>query len=210
MLGDWSAVDRDLCAAHLRSCQTWDGGFSLSPGAEGHGGATYTALASAVLLGRPDAVPAPARLLAWAIRLQGAGYRGRLGKARDSCYSFWVGATVRLLGAARLLTPGANREFVLRCVDARGGFGRDPLAQAEILHTFYGTAGLALMQEEEEEEREGSGEAVDKGEERKEREGACAAEQKQRDFEPLHWSLGISRRAAGDVDAPEGFSQPVV
>ena len=36
---------------YLLSCQSWDGGFGPSPGAESHGGYTYTSLAALTMIG---------------------------------------------------------------------------------------------------------------------------------------------------------------
>jgi protein farnesyltransferase subunit beta len=120
-------------AAFIASCQTYEGGFSsasqphFSPSASGqpelltsprpalgeaHGGYTFCALASWVLL-RPF-VEAEAnieppriderRLLRWLVNMQGGGselggFKGRTNKLVDGCYSWWVGGAFGLMEA---------------------------------------------------------------------------------------------------------------
>lgn len=122
--------------AHLlrilpNSCQTYEGGFSASsfpyfssstpdlpsllpsprPSlGEAHGGYTFCAVASLVLL-RIDAeknqnpqTPTldTKRLLRWAVGMQGldiegGGFKGRTNKLVDGCYSWWVGGVFALI-----------------------------------------------------------------------------------------------------------------
>lgn len=113
------------------SCQTYEGGFSASSQpyfsgspplldnllasprpalGEAHGGYTFCALASLVLLEPLDPYPNPAkwmgidvkRLYRWASSMQGTevdggGFRGRTNKLVDGCYSWWVGGLFPLL-----------------------------------------------------------------------------------------------------------------
>ncbi|CAM9370422.1 unnamed protein product [Phaeothamnion confervicola] len=45
----------------------------------------------------------------------GGGLQGRPNKAADSCYSFWVGASLSLLGASDVIDPAGVRRFVRQC-----------------------------------------------------------------------------------------------
>lgn len=45
-----------------------------------------------------------------------------------------------------LLSLTSNKAFNIACEGYRGGFGKEPGAGAEILHSFYGVAGLSLME----------------------------------------------------------------
>jgi protein farnesyltransferase subunit beta len=115
----------DGTAAFIVSCQTYEGGFSSASHphivdrvflarrpslGEAHGGYTFCALASWVLL-RPY-VPADddaphvdtRRLLRWLVHMQGSeielgGFKGRTNKLVDGCYSWWVGGAFALLEA---------------------------------------------------------------------------------------------------------------
>ncbi|THH18071.1 hypothetical protein EW146_g2871 [Bondarzewia mesenterica] len=121
-------------AAFIASCQTYEGGFasashpyfsaesSESPSqssclpfprprlGEAHGGYTFCALASWVLLEPflPEGESQPTidgkRLLRWLVNMQGTeielgGFKGRTNKLVDGCYSWWVGGEFALLEA---------------------------------------------------------------------------------------------------------------
>ncbi|KAF8170751.1 terpenoid cyclases protein prenyltransferase [Mycena galopus ATCC 62051] len=116
-------------AGFIASLQTYEGGFSSSsqpyyapasspngptvllesprpPLGEAHGGYTFCALASWVML-LPFLPPSPpkinkASLLRWLVQMQGApvelgGFKGRTNKLVDGCYSWWVGGAFALL-----------------------------------------------------------------------------------------------------------------
>ncbi|KAF9048253.1 terpenoid cyclases/Protein prenyltransferase [Hymenopellis radicata] len=105
----------------VRSCQTYEGGFSSAsqpyydadgnlmavrpPLGEAHGGYTFCALASWVLL-EPCAEEGEkeidkSNLLRWLVQMQGGktelgGFKGRTNKLVDGCYSWWVGGAFAL------------------------------------------------------------------------------------------------------------------
>lgn len=189
-------MDVDKAVEYVLSCQTYEGGFGLGPGAEAHGvhvrmrecthacvlaflcalaqartcarvqicamcahasagafhpgviltgGSTYCAVAALALLGRLSALGGRdargghlsppragvssrrARLVRWLLLRQAGlndegchslgwrgGYRGRAGKEPDSCYSFWIGASLHILGLIQLILP-ATHTHVLAC-----------------------------------------------------------------------------------------------
>lgn len=146
MLGDarCGSFDGARAAAFVASCQSYDGGFALAPAGEGHGGSTYTAVASLALLGRLDDVPDAARLREWVAMSQGAGYCGRPNKPPDTCYSFWIGATAAILGMAAQMRHAENAAFNMSCEGAHGGFGKHADSRADIMHSYMGLAGLSL------------------------------------------------------------------
>lgn len=96
ILDDWSGVDKDLVCQYIRQCQCYDGGLSQSPSLESHGGSTFCGIASLCLMGQLDAgVVDVHRLQRWCLRRQtDKGYQGRVGKPADTCYSFWIGASL--------------------------------------------------------------------------------------------------------------------
>lgn len=50
MLADWTGFDRERSVQFVRDSQAYDGGIGLWPGCEGHGGSTYCAVASLVMM----------------------------------------------------------------------------------------------------------------------------------------------------------------
>ena len=143
--GEWSGLDREAATAYVLSAVSYDAGVGLGPGQEGHGGSVYTGIAALALLGTLDRLPTPRRLVDWCVARQVGGFQGRPNKDEDTCYSFWIGATLALLGeaaapeaaasaaaaaaaapppprppalaagAARLSDPAALAAFSLRC-----------------------------------------------------------------------------------------------
>jgi geranylgeranyl transferase type-1 subunit beta len=148
MLNDWSGFDVKLAEQFVLACQTREGSFSLRPGNEGHGGSTYCAIACLSLLGRLDAMPNRRGVLKWCALAQGEGFCGRPNKPPDTCYSFWVGATMKILGVYGWTNVSGNRAFNFSCQTLRGGFGKHPDCHPDILHSYFGLAGLSFMGED--------------------------------------------------------------
>jgi len=144
-LNDWTGLEKELVVDFIVSSQAFDGGFGMSPGEEGHGGSTFTAIAALYLLGKLDAIRHKTRLIQWCIKLQGKGYCGRPNKVSDSCYSFWIGATLDILGVYQFTSPKGNRQFNLSCQSSIGGFGKHPDVIPDIMHSYLGLAGLSMM-----------------------------------------------------------------
>lgn len=79
------------------------------------------------------------------------GFNGRCNKLADTCYSFWVGASLDMLKKLSLIDINANRRFLLeKTRHVIGGFSKlpEPGAIPDILHSFLGLAALALMRED--------------------------------------------------------------
>ncbi|KAI9766543.1 MAG: hypothetical protein M1840_006501 [Geoglossum simile] len=57
-----------------------------------------------------------------------AGFSGRRNKKADTCYSFWVGASLAILKKNDLIDACANRRFLLECTQhgILGGFSDHP------------------------------------------------------------------------------------
>lgn len=88
----------------LIGCQTYEGGFSCSYFGESHGGYTFCALASFVILSSIGDKSYEKinldKLAEWLSNRQLSeygGFNGRVNKLVDSCYSFWVGACFDLI-----------------------------------------------------------------------------------------------------------------
>ena len=64
------------------------------------GGSTFCAVAALVLMDRLESTFSPAEiegLKKWCVRRQQTGFQGRPNKPVDTCYSFWVGATLNVI-----------------------------------------------------------------------------------------------------------------
>jgi geranylgeranyl transferase type-1 subunit beta len=153
LLNDWSAVDQDKAADFVQSCIGYDGGISLIPGQEGHGGSTFCGVAALTLMNRMDVLDQDL-LIHWCVHRQMEGMQGRPNKAEDTCYSYWIGATLCLVGRADLLDQEPLRNFILKCQTQMGGFSKVLGAYPDILHAFYSMSWLSLSSDYMEGEEE--------------------------------------------------------
>lgn len=153
MLGDWSGVDQEKAVAFIQSCRSWDGAIALIPGQEGHGGSTFCGIAALALMGQLETVMAENQwrqdLIRWCCTRQVGGMQGRPNKDEDTCYSYWIGGTLRLLGRDDLLDQAALQKYILTCQSPMGGFGKIIGAYPDVLHSFYSMAWLSLSSNRE-------------------------------------------------------------
>jgi len=92
----------------VASCQTYEGGFAGEPGNEAHGGYSFCALASLVILNATHKIDKKT-FLRWLIQRQlpiEGGFQGRSNKLVDGCYSFWQGGVFPLVDRI-IITPQA-------------------------------------------------------------------------------------------------------
>ena len=153
LLGNWDGVNIDAAWRFILSCVTYEGGLALRPGGEAHGGSCYCGLAALVLMGKLEEAEAERphftrALHEYCLRRQVGGYQGRTNKDPDSCYSFWLGATLRLLGVDAFTdTDLQGTEYFLleKCQsDLFGGFSKLPGSMPDILHSHYSLCWLAM------------------------------------------------------------------
>lgn len=55
-------------------------------------------------------------LIRWCLMRQNQGYNGRTNKDNDSCYSFWIGATLNLLGVRKATYQATWRNLNCYCL----------------------------------------------------------------------------------------------
>lgn len=78
------------------------------------------------------------------------GFQGRPNKPVDTCYSFWIGATLKILGVLDLTDFDQNRNYILDTQDTVvGGFSKWPHTSSDPLHTYLGLGGLSLIGEKQ-------------------------------------------------------------
>ncbi|KAI3380477.1 hypothetical protein SNEBB_008895 [Seison nebaliae] len=148
---DYSTIDKDEVAKYVESCQSYEGGIGQQPMGEAHAGSTFCGVAALHLIGRLNSVfPHHSRerrnLVRWLIHLQHSGFRGRTNKAWDTCYSFWVVASLSILGQINLIDREKNIEYVRETRSAlSGGFGKFPDSSSDPYHTYFALAALSLV-----------------------------------------------------------------
>ncbi|PNT69942.1 hypothetical protein BRADI_2g03310v3 [Brachypodium distachyon] len=127
MLKDWTGMDKEKAKEYILNCQSYDGGFGMVPGSDESGGGTFCAVAALYLMGfiqvdltsnlRESGSIDVQLLLEWCLQRQAAdgGFQGRRNKPADTCYAFWVGGVLKIIGAYHLIDQSALREFLLTC-----------------------------------------------------------------------------------------------
>ncbi|CAK4081325.1 unnamed protein product [Aphanomyces euteiches] len=145
ILNDWSGVDRDGVVRYVNACATYEGGFGGFPGLEAQGGYTFCAIASLALAGRLVQASFDRQLVVqWLLMRQQQGFQGRTNKDPDTCYAFWDGAALVMLGAVDLVDKPHACAFVSTCQHRYGGVAKYPDTYPDVLHSFYGLAWLSI------------------------------------------------------------------
>ena len=72
------------------------------------------------------------------------GFQGRPNKDEDTCYSFWIGGSLDLVGASSLTNAAAVGAFATSCEGSHGGLAKCVGNHPDVLHSYMALAGLAL------------------------------------------------------------------
>ena len=126
-------------------------GFGQGQFNESHGGSTFCAVASLKMMGKLDEVLNKNnmdRLTNWLVWRQRCGFHGRPHKDDDTCYTFWIGSTLKIIGHLDRVSTEEAVQFVLSTQDPlTGGMGKWPQVHADPLHSYMGLSGLSLLGE---------------------------------------------------------------
>lgn len=76
----------------------------------------------------------------------GGGLNGRPEKLPDVCYSWWVLSSLSIIGRIHWIDQEKLKEFIMSCQDVDGGISDRVGNMVDVYHTFFGIAGLSLMQ----------------------------------------------------------------
>lgn len=153
LLGMLRLIDTAKLQQYTLSCVNFDGGFGMVPGAESHAAMAFTSLGTLSILSSYHRVPLD-RLInidstAWWLclrQLKNGGLNGRPEKMEDVCYSWWVISSLAMLDRVSWIDPEKLRSFILSAQDQEaGGISDRPGDVADINHTCFGLAGLALL-----------------------------------------------------------------
>ncbi|XP_046739318.1 geranylgeranyl transferase type-1 subunit beta [Diprion similis] len=151
ILDDWSGIDKHKAINYIQESISYDGGIGQGPGLESHGGSTFCAVASLLLMDNLTSALSEKqlnKLRYWCLMRQIGGFHGRPNKPEDTCYSFWVGATLQILGVRHLTDATENRAYVLTTQDSvLGGLSKFDTSAPDPLHTYLGLCGLSLLGE---------------------------------------------------------------
>lgn len=150
MLDDWGTVDRERMREYILSSVRYDYGISQHMEMESHGGTTFCALAALQMSGQLEQIPAIVleRMKRWLVMRQSDGFQGRPNKLVDTCYSFWIGASMKILGVFDLTDAAENRRYIMSTQEKlTGGFSKWPGSLADPFHSYFGICGLSFLGE---------------------------------------------------------------
>lgn len=150
LLNRMDVVDLAAATRFVCSCQNFDGGFGCVPDAESHAGQVFCCVGALALspcgLESLDEA-ARDRLALWLCerQLPCGGFNGRPDKREDVCYSWWVLASLHMLGVPDFIDGNALAGFIANCQDEDGGIADRPDDLPDVFHTFFGVAALSLL-----------------------------------------------------------------
>ncbi|KAB0801565.1 hypothetical protein PPYR_03751 [Photinus pyralis] len=150
ILNDWSAIDATKAIGFIKNSISYDYGIGQGPELESHGGSSYCAVATLCLINKLNVLSTMQieGLRRWLLNRQVTGFQGRPNKPIDTCYSFWVGAALKMLNAFQYSNYEDNRGFILATQNnIVGGFSKWVNTHSDPLHTYLGLAGLSLIGE---------------------------------------------------------------
>ncbi|XP_076066537.1 geranylgeranyl transferase type-1 subunit beta [Oratosquilla oratoria] len=153
ILQDFSAINVDAAVTYIQNSMGYEGALGQGASLEAHGGSTYCAVAALDLMGHLKSAFSDTqheRLVRWLVlRQTDGGLQGRPNKPPDTCYTFWVGASLKLLDKLELIDKEELRQFVLSTQDPiTGGLAKYPDSPPDGLHTYLGMSGLSLFGED--------------------------------------------------------------
>ncbi|KAI9032831.1 terpenoid cyclases/protein prenyltransferase alpha-alpha toroid [Phycomyces nitens] len=148
ILDDWSGLDIDLTLKYIKSLQSYEYAVGQSPGQESHGGSTFCGVGALALMGKEnEGILNKEKLIKWCLLRQSTGFEGRPNKNTDTCYCFWIGAALKVLDAYDLVNHQNCRGFLMTTQSRFGGFGKEPDAYPDVMHSYMGIAALSLLKE---------------------------------------------------------------
>lgn len=135
-----------------KKCFNFDGGFGPYPGRESHAGFIYCGIGILDVLGALDEIDCykTIRYIAQRQDSFAGGFNGRTNKLVDSCYTWWIGSSARILcdhlNIPEFWDVDAMSSYILLCAQIHsGGFRDSPPANSDLFHTGYSLAGLCLI-----------------------------------------------------------------
>lgn len=153
LLNALDRIDVEKSIQYLLSCQNFDGGFGVSPGAESHAGQIFCCVSALNIVG---AIPRMGQdkidLLGWWLcerQCENGGLNGRPEKLADVCYSWWVLSSLTSLQRLDWMNREALIKFIINCQDPEGGISDKPDNMVDVFHTYFGIAGISLMDGDE-------------------------------------------------------------
>ncbi|GMH12745.1 hypothetical protein Nepgr_014586 [Nepenthes gracilis] len=141
-------IDVEKAVSYIASCKNLDGGFGCTPGGESHAGQIFCCVAALAITGSLHHVDKD--LLGWWLcerQVKSGGLNGRPEKLPDVCYSWWVLSSLIMIDRVHWIDREKLVKFILDCQDLeKGGISDRPDDAVDVFHTYFGVAGLSLLE----------------------------------------------------------------
>nr|XP_027122959.1 geranylgeranyl transferase type-2 subunit beta 1-like isoform X2 [Coffea arabica]XP_027122960.1 geranylgeranyl transferase type-2 subunit beta 1-like isoform X2 [Coffea arabica] len=141
-------INVEKAVNYIVSCKNLDGGFGCTPGAESHAGQIFCCVAALAVTGSLHHVDKD--LLGWWLcerQVKSGGLNGRPEKLPDVCYSWWVLSSLIMIDRVHWIDKEKLIKFILDCQDKEnGGISDQPEDAVDVFHTYFGVAGLSLLE----------------------------------------------------------------
>lgn len=147
LMGRLDAVNVRAAVQFVVRCMNFDGGFGSAPDSESHAGQIYCCVGALSMTRSLHLIDADA--LGWWLcerQLPSGGLNGRPEKLPDVCYSWWVLASLKIIGRIDWIDKERLCNFILAAQDEEtGGIADRPGDVVDPFHTLFGIAGLSLL-----------------------------------------------------------------
>ncbi|KAH9792966.1 Geranylgeranyl transferase type-2 subunit beta 1 [Citrus sinensis] len=141
-------INVDKAVEYIVSCKNLDGGFGCTPGGESHAGQIFCCVGALAIAGALHHVDKD--LLGWWLcerQVKSGGLNGRPEKLPDVCYSWWVLSSLIMIDRVHWINKDKLVKFILDCQDMEnGGISDRPDDAVDVFHTYFGVAGLSLLE----------------------------------------------------------------
>ncbi|KAG8655694.1 hypothetical protein MANES_04G060700v8 [Manihot esculenta] len=133
-------INMEKAVNYILSCKNVDGGFGCIPGGESHAGQIFCCVGALAITGSLHLVDKD--LLGWWLcerQVKSGGLNGRPEKLPDVCYSWWVLSSLIMIDRVHWI----NKEKLDK---DNGGISDRPDDAVDVFHTYFGVAGLSLLE----------------------------------------------------------------
>ncbi|XP_022153066.1 geranylgeranyl transferase type-2 subunit beta 1-like isoform X2 [Momordica charantia] len=148
LLHQLDKINVEKAVSFVVSCKNMDGGFGCTPGGESHSGQIFCCVGALALTGSLHHIDRD--LLGWWLcerQVKSGGLNGRPEKLPDVCYSWWVLSSLIMIDRVHWINKEKLIQFILDCQDTEnGGISDRPDDAVDVYHTYFGIAGLSLLE----------------------------------------------------------------
>ncbi|TVU05166.1 hypothetical protein EJB05_48319, partial [Eragrostis curvula] len=142
-------IDVQKAVDFIVSCKNLDGGFGAMPGGESHAGQIFCCVGALAIAGSLHHIDRD--LLGWlcmfCISHSPTTDLIELLELLKVCYSWWVLSSLIMIDRVHWIDKEKLTKFILNCQDKEnGGISDRPDNAVDIYHTYFGVAGLSLME----------------------------------------------------------------